>query len=166
MKSKIELLNYTPDYQEFYRSFTNDKEQSNFGFGEVDMGSWLPSVEDNECEIVRINLASTTSDKISIRAKVLDLAKIEISILDEYMSDYNESDIINFCTVFDNIPTQGELFNFLVSIKFGETNEQFFPPPIVNVLDLTESQAFFQFESSLYPDLDQLLFDYLRDRKA
>ncbi|MCG2587778.1 hypothetical protein [Rhodohalobacter sulfatireducens] len=49
-------------------------------------GEFLPDLEENEVEIVRINLESVTNDQISIRAKWVNKLNY-YSVVDEYLDD-------------------------------------------------------------------------------
>ena len=51
-------------------------------------GEYLPEYEDGETEIARIELQSTTSDVISIRARV-EGEKIRYSVVDEYNGNFS-----------------------------------------------------------------------------
>ena len=77
-------------------------------------GEYLPSENDDEVEIARISLDSTTGDQISVRASRADAA-IHFSIEDEYSTEFilsiNES---------DQPLSLGELINLLESTSHPE----------------------------------------------
>jgi hypothetical protein len=50
-------------------------------------GEYLPQLGDDDVEIARISLKSTTSDQVSIRAAKVD-GKIHYSVFDEYETEY------------------------------------------------------------------------------
>ncbi len=68
-----------------------------------DVGEHLPRISAGYFEIARISLAYSTGDVISIRAKI-NKNSIRIKVVDEY-----DTNFIEYKSVYNNIPTQGEI---------------------------------------------------------
>ena len=118
-----------------------------------DGGEYLPGIGEDEVEIMRISLASTTGDQVSVRAR-REKGKIWYSVVDEYDMPYKllfeES---------DNPLSLGELVKFLD----GSSNrDDIYPGGLVishwnscleGCMDAEEATEFASVESAWYPGL-------------
>lgn len=124
-------------------------------------GEFLPTRKENEVEIARITLASTTSDVASVYAR-LEGGRFHYRVVDEYAGDT----LIGPTTCTSDRPlTLGELVEFLHAAW-----------PIVAVLDMgfegsvRYKLSCFEAESAFYPKLKavykQRLREAYRNRRA
>ena len=123
----------------------------------IDVGEFLPPQAKGFMEIARISLASTTGDVISIRAKKTKKG-YEIKVEDEYESNYDF-----YQKLFKLIPTQGEVFKIITSLNEDSVDM------IMNLIEygdyksIEEFTSFIHIKSSFYPDLNEMLEEYLKD---
>lgn len=116
-------------------------------------GQYLPNRDEQEVEIARITISSTTSDVTSVYAQ-LDQGKIFYSVVDEYDGDTFSGP--TECTS-DKPLTLGEVVEFLEGAW-----------PLLDVLnanfegDLTGMLGFFRAESAFYPQMDALFRQRVR----
>lgn len=125
----------------------------------IDVGEFLPVSENGELEFVRISLASTTGDVYSLRIREEDGA-FQVNILDEY-----ETKFVDFQDEFDQIPTQGEVFDIIVYMN-DNFNAQ---PHLLAIIEdndfkkIDEITNFIQIDSTIYPDLNELFVHFLTE---
>ncbi len=110
-------------------------------------GNYLPDTEDQEVEIARIRIASTTFDVTSVYA-MADSGKIYYRVVDEYdgdtLSETKE-------TVSDAPLSLGELYEFFMNAwSLHGVLEMNFENDVGRML------GFFEAESEFYPELDAL----------
>ena len=77
-------------------------------------GEYLPGYEEGETEIGRIELQSTTSDVISIRARV-EGGEIRYSVVDEYNGRFSLA-----CESSEKPFSQGEFIEFIEGTELNE----------------------------------------------
>jgi len=121
-------------------------------------GEYLPGLEDNQVEIARISLKSTTGDQISVRATRVEGA-IHYSVMDEYETEYilPNSETMEPLTLGElvalldetNHPDEGqENFDGLVKSHWNFVgNEDARPYGLLNAI------GFVRVESGFYPGL-------------
>ncbi len=160
-RKSIELLDMSTI--QYFRNFQPNRLQLSNNTDKIrrpyiDVGDFLPQEDKFEIEIVRINLSSTTGDVYSIRLYYNEENNFEIKIQDEYETKFSE-----YKSEYTNIPTQGELFDLLISM-YGEDDPI---PHILNLIEFHELKSvaditqFIQFDSNLYPNLDEIFIDFL-----
>ena len=119
--------------------------------GEFDMGHvYLKEPEEDQFEIIRILYASTTSDRMSILAARRE-GRIHVELVDEYGNE-SVGEAVGW---FDSVPTQGEIWDWLLSIR-TPYDEVYVIPPVIPTLTRTEAERFIVFSSVVYPGLDAL----------
>jgi hypothetical protein len=122
-----------------------------------DVGEYLPKLQDGEIEIARINLASSTGDVFSFRIKK-ERDNYFVSIADEY-----ETEFFDYKNVYDSIPSQGEILDIITEMN----NEKDSQPYWLAIIEqngfesVEEITDFMQFDSNVYPNLNELFVDYL-----
>ncbi len=125
----------------------------------IDVGEHLPVSDGKYSEIVRISLASTTGDVISIMAK-RNSGDVRIKIVDEYSSKFT-----NYINKYQNIPTQGEVYNIIVNM----INTDYPQPLIIEIIKsdpkntIDKLTKFIHFDSNLYPALNDLFKSFLQE---
>ena len=153
---RIETLrNYRPDKL----PFSEDSGTSGIRRPHFDVGEYLPASKKGEIEFVRISLASTTGDVFSLRIKK-EKKSFVVTIVDEY-----ETKFTDYENEYDNIPTQGEVFDIITDMN-NESDSQPYWLAIIeqNGFDsIEEITDFMQIDSNIYPDLNELFKDYLVD---
>jgi len=126
-------------------------------------GEYLPGFDEDEVEIVRISLASTTGDQVSVRAR-REKGRILYSVVDEYDMAYrllfNES---------DRPFSLGELVKFLD----GSSNrDDIYPGGLMishwnscleGYMDAEEATEFATVESAWYPELAAYYHEVARE---
>lgn len=143
------VLHHTPDDRFFGRSSTQQSPENDTTTDQL-RGAFLPTPSSEQHEIIHIRYASTTSDCCSIRASRHG-SQLRLELVDEY-----EDDLIGeTATLLDAVPTQGEIFDWLMSIR-TRCGEPYIIPPIVPTLTEAEAATFIQFDSEAYPGLSQL----------
>jgi hypothetical protein len=147
------LRNYRPENLPFGEDGTSGTRRPHF-----DIGEYLPLPKKGEIEFVRINLASTTGDVYSLRIKKEKTSYV-ITIVDEYQTVFTDYE-----NEYDQIPTQGEIFDVIIKMNNGFDVESYWLPIIeLNELDSIEQITdFIQFDSNMYPYLNDLFIDYLK----
>jgi hypothetical protein len=121
-------------------------------------GEYLPDYHRDEVEIARIELESTTSDVISIRARPR-CRRIEYSVCDEYQVEYRFSrktssrpltlgELIRFLDSVEHPEAEPEWRRFGFVLSFNETN-------LDCGADLETLEDFTRVSSDLYPKLGQ-----------
>jgi hypothetical protein len=123
----------------------------------VDVGEYLPPLEDGQIEFARINLASTTGDVMSLRIKKVK-KKFIVNIVDEYETDY-----VDYKTVYDSIPTQGEVMDIITSMNNDYDSQPYWlaifeEHEYDSIVQITH---FIQFDSNIYLNLNELFVEYL-----
>ena len=116
-------------------------------------GEYLPDIDDQEVEIARITLASTTSDVTSVYAR-RDKRRIHYRVVDEY-----DGDTLTGPTTRTSIKplTLKELFKFFNAAW-----------PLIDVIrgnefaSVEEALDFFTAQSQFYPQIDQLYRQRIR----
>lgn len=83
--------------------------------------------------------------------------KIHVELIDEYANEYTGKAE----AVFETIPTQGEIWDWLLSICTHD-DEMYVIPLVVPTLTRTEAERFVVFSSEVYPDLNTLYHAYLK----
>ncbi len=124
----------------------------------LDIGEFLPILTNGVVEVARISLASVTGDVISIRLRKTP-KKFAVDIVDEYGSVF-----VGFKRFYYEIPTQGELLNSIIDLYYESDGESIIWGNI-NVNELTtiaNIKQFFNFDSNIYPNLNELFEEYLR----
>ncbi len=124
----------------------------------LDIGEFLPILTNGVVEVARISLASVTGDVISIRLRKTP-RKFAVDIVDEYGSVF-----VGFKRFYYEIPTQGELLNSIIDLYYESDGESIIWGNI-NVNELTtiaDIKQFFYFDSNIYPNLNELFEEYLR----
>ena len=116
---------------------------------------FLPSLDEGLHEIIRIRYASTTADCCSIRGSRRG-GQVRLQLVDEYADEL----IAETVKIFDAVPTQGEVFDWLMSIR-TRCDEEYIIPPIVPELTRAEADEFIRFASEAYPDLNLLYRTHL-----
>ncbi|MFN5422501.1 MAG: hypothetical protein ACK5AO_04475 [bacterium] len=153
MKTIEYFRNYRPD-----KIATNENNTNEIRRPTYDVGEFLPEIEDSEVEIARINLASTTGDVYSIRITINEDKNYEVIINDEYETSFSEYEF-----EYKDIPSQGEIFDVLINM-YGSGDPM---PHLLNIIDFNEFKTvkeithFIQFDSNLYPNLNEIFKDYL-----
>jgi len=128
--------------------------KSNFNVGEH-----LPPLQANESEIVRLSLGSTTGDIISIRLKRSNDDLI-ISVVDEY-----DMQISGFKDKYNSTPNQGEILDIIINSAIEKEGQSL----IINIIksnQLDSIEKIFEFikiDSAAFPNINELLEDYLKD---
>lgn len=123
----------------------------------IDVGEFLPASEQDEIEFARISLASSTGDVISLRISKEDESFV-VNIEDEYNTNF-----IDFQVSYDQIPTQGEVFDIILNMN-DNYNIQ---PYILAIIEgngyetIKEITNFIQIDSNIYPNLNELFVEYL-----
>ena len=150
-----ELRNYIPRNL-FSEEGTNQIRRPHF-----DVGEFLPGMEESQREIVRMSLASTTGDVISIRASKEGYV-FRIFIVDEYQTEF-----IEFKDEFDKTPTQGEIFDVIVNMNTEADSQPYWLAVIESngFENISDIQDFIQFDSNIYPDLNELFENYLIENR-
>jgi len=123
-----------------------------------DVGEFLPPLNKGYQEIARICLSSSTGDVISIRLKK-NKNGYEIEVVDEY-----ESEFIEYERRFEEIPTQGDIFNVIRDLN-TESDSNYYLLEIVEINELKtidEITNFIYVDSNIYPDLNELLIDFFK----
>jgi hypothetical protein len=121
-------------------------------------GEYLPHYRREEVEITRIELESTTSDVISVRARPRG-RRIEYSVCDEYQVAYrlpqktwsqplSLREIIRFLDSVEHSETEPEWERFGFVLSFNETN-------LDCGADLETLKDFTRVSSDFYPELGQ-----------
>ena len=121
-------------------------------------GEYLPDYHRDEVEIARIELESTTSDVISIRARPR-CRRIEYSVCDEYQVEYRLSrktssrpltlgELIRFLDSVEHPEAEPEWRRFGFVLSFNETN-------LCCGADLETLEDFTSVGSDFYPELGQ-----------
>ena len=121
-------------------------------------GEYLPDYRRDEVEIARIELQSTTSDVISIRARPRG-KRIEYSVCDEYQVEYrlpqktsrqpfSLRELIRFLDSVEHPEHEPEWKRFGFVLSFNQTN-------LDCGGDLETLQNFTSVESDFYPALSQ-----------
>ena len=121
-------------------------------------GEYLPDYHRDEVEIARIELESTTSDVISVRARPR-CRRIEYSVCDEYQVEYRLSrktssrpltlgELIRFLDSVEHPEAEPEWRRFGFVLSFNETN-------LCCGADLETFEDFTRISSDLYPELGQ-----------
>ncbi len=124
-----------------------------------DVGEHLPRISAGYFEIARISLASSTGDVISIRAKI-NKNSIRIKVVDEY-----DTNFIEYKSVYNNIPTQGEIFDVIRDMN-NERQSQYYWIQIVEMHELkslNEITDFIFIDSLIYPNLNELLVEFFKN---
>ena len=139
---------------ELSRSELGDNDRQAWGSLHPDLmgGEYLPSYAENEVEIVRISLKSTTADQICVRACGQN-GDIQYRVVDEYDTDYFLP-----CNHSELPLTMAELIDLLenTSNSFNEAdgglirNHWFFN---VDYMDPEEAVDFVSVESAYYPEV-------------
>lgn len=121
----------------------------------------LPKLRRGQIEIARISLSTTLGDVISIRAR--GTAKgYKISVVDEYEFEY-----FDYKSDYSSIPTQEEIFNVIRDMNFDDDRmgNSLYGNWIMLVIDENKTIAgitdYILFDSHIYPDLNELLKDFL-----
>jgi hypothetical protein len=125
-----------------------------------DVGEFLPTPKKGETEFARISLASSTGDVFSLRIKKEKKSYV-VTIVDEYNTEF-----IDYENKYDQIPTQGEVFDIITDMN-NEPDSQPYWLAIIeqNGLDSIEQITdFIQIDSNIYPDLNELFEDYLVEK--
>jgi hypothetical protein len=125
-----------------------------------DVGEALPALKKGELEIVRISLASVTGDVISVRIKK-SKHKFAITIVDEY-----ETYFFDFIREHDQLPTQGEIFELIATMRHDGGDEPYLISLIKGSSDMDTVEAimdFIRFDSLIYPNLNELFRNYLHE---
>lgn len=123
----------------------------------IDVGEFLPVLDQQSIEIARISLASTTGDVISFRLRRTP-KKYALNIFDEYGSVFK-----GFKKFFNEIPTQGELFMAAMAFCYESDGLGF----ILSTIDMNELTSaddvtrFFYFDSRLYLHLNEIFSQYI-----
>lgn len=125
----------------------------------IDIGEFLPPESNDYNEIARISLSSTTGDVISIQAKKTKNG-FKIKVEDEYEAKYT-----GYKTIYKLIPTQGEIFDVIKNLEENELNclMQYIEYNDLKTID--EITNFIYIDSQIYPKLNELLIEYLRQIK-
>ena len=121
-------------------------------------GEYLPDYSRHEVEIARIELQSTTSDVISIRARPRG-KRIEYSVCDEYQVEYrlpqktsgrpfSLRELIRFLDSVEHPKAEPEWKQFGFVLSFNQTN-------LDCGADLETLQNFTSVEADFYPALSQ-----------
>ena len=121
-------------------------------------GEYLPDYGCDEVEIARIELQSTTSDVISVRARPRG-KRIEYSVCDEYQVEYRLSrktssrpltlgELIRFLDSVEHPEAEPEWRRFGFVLSFNETN-------LDCGADLETLEDFTRVGSDFYPELGQ-----------
>src|SRR5215831_6487911 len=121
-------------------------------------GEYLPDYRCNEVEIARIELESTTSDVISVRARPRG-RRIEYSVCDEYQVEYrlpqrtsrqplSLRELIRFLDTVEHPEAEPEWERFGFVFSFNETN-------LDCGADLETLEGFTRVGSDFYPELGQ-----------
>jgi hypothetical protein len=110
-------------------------------------GNYLPDMKENEVEIARIVIASTTFDVTSLYARFED-GKIHYRVVDEYEGDT----LFGLSEVTSEEPlTLGEMTNFFLGVwSLIDVLEMNFED------DLESALGFFNAQSDFYSDFDRL----------
>jgi hypothetical protein len=149
--SKSDLNNFRP------ANLFSENPTDNIRRPTVDVGEFLPSFGIGIVEVARISLESVTGDVISFRVRKTP-KKFALEIIDEYGSVF-----VGFKRLYNDIPTQGELFNAARDFCY-ESDGQSIILGTIEMNELTtidEIIRFFYFDSNIYPNLNQLFEDYL-----
>jgi hypothetical protein len=121
-------------------------------------GEYLPGYRADEVEIARIELESTTSDVISVRARPRG-RRIEYSVCDEYQVEYglprktsnrplSLGELIRFLDSVEHPEAEPEWRRFGFVLSFNETN-------LCCGADLETLEGFTSVGSDFYPELGQ-----------
>ena len=121
-------------------------------------GEYLPDYRRDEVEIARIELESTTSDVISVRARPRG-RRIEYSVCDEYQVAYrlpqktssqplSLRELIRFLDSVEHLDAEPEWRRFGFVLSFNETN-------LCCGADLETLEDFTSVGSDFYPELGQ-----------
>ena len=126
-------------------------------------GEYLPDLDETEVEIARIDLASVTSDVISVRARWRD-GKIHYSVVDEYPEDHSYQ-----CnpTTSDRPLTMGEIIALIDTTQASD----YFTGVVVGLLqfnyecseDLEAHRNFVSVSSAFYPELGSWYDDAIEE---
>jgi hypothetical protein len=107
-------------------------------------GEFLTDEEDDEVEIARVSLMSTTGDQISVRA-FREREKIGYKVVDEYDS------LFDLAFQESNLPlTLGEMIDFLDGTEDGGYDEK---GGLVQAFWIQNSPEFATVESAFYSEL-------------
>ena len=122
-------------------------------------GEYLPELEDGEGEIVRISLASTTADQISVRAR-RDGELIRYRIVGEYEEEESMRQQLPF-DVTDRPLSLGELMDMIQGAKTSDSTcpVGIFSSSWVMMLEFAEGPeeiaGFISVSSAFYPGIDE-----------
>lgn len=152
------------DRIETLRNFVPDKLPFGEGTGtsgirrpHFDVGEYLPVSKKRETEFARISLASTTGDVFSLRIKK-EKKSFMVTIVDEYNTNF-----IEYESEYDQIPTQGEVFDIITDMN----NEPESQPYWLAIIEengfetIEQITDFIQLDSNIYPNLNELFVNYL-----
>jgi hypothetical protein len=123
----------------------------------IDVGEYLPALDDNVLEFARIHLSSVMGDVFSCRIQY-DNDRYHITIVDEYSTEfYLDQD------EFDAIPTQGEVIDAITSMDNLLEGQPYILAIIENntFTCIEEIVDFIRFDSNLYPNLNELIFVFI-----
>lgn len=149
------LKSFKPDFNDFKNKPTTNGTRRPY----VDVGEYLPTLEKGEIEFARMTLASTTGDVISLRIKK-SRGKFHINIFDEYDTQFS-----NFQSVFDAVPTQGEIFSIITTMR----NDPDAGPYLKTIIQehafeyINDITRFIQFDSFIYTHLNTFFKEYLKE---
>lgn len=136
-----------------------NKSTENLRNPNYDIGEFLPPLNKGYQEIARICLSSTLGDVIRIMAKK-NKNNYQIKVVDEY-----ETKFIEYKKVFNEIPTQGDIFNIIRDLN-TEKNSNYYWIDIIEMNELksiNEIKDFMYIGSNIYPNLNELLIDFFKD---
>lgn len=120
-------------------------------------GGFSPPLEEGQFEVVCICLETVLSDCITVRAKVED-----DGIVFDVVDDYGNEGVGEVIKRFDQVPTQGELFDWLASIENDEGWDFVFPYWLYDG-ELEKSLPMVRVNSDVYPDLHTLYEAHVRE---
>jgi hypothetical protein len=122
----------------------------------IDVGEHLPATSNGYFEIARILLSSTTGDVISILSKPIKKG-YKIKVEDEYETIFG-----GYKKTYKLIPTQGEIFEVIKDLQDNELN---YLEQLMEYNDFESDDDIINFisiDSDLYPNLNDLLIEYLK----
>jgi hypothetical protein len=132
----------------------SDKEKSRRPH--IDVGEFLSPELNGYNEIARMSLSSTTGDVIVIRAKKTKNG-FKIRVEDEYDTEYS-----GYKTIYKLIPTQGEVFDVIKNLSEDDLNCLMQYIEYNDFKTIEEITDFIYIDSKIYPNLNELFIDYLK----